>query len=97
MKKNTLYLIGGTVLAYFILKKLGLISEIGDNQRYVIAKGGGLLKDTPYGLAILYNFKGGERLPVIADLGQSSLVEFKTPTGNILRGQISDVDVVNPN
>lgn len=53
-----------------------------------------MLKDTPYGMSILYNFKGGEKLPVIVDLGTSSLVEYVTPVGNTLRGQISDVDCV---
>ena len=92
MKKDTLYLIGAAVVAYFLLRKKS-VSGIGA-QDYVIAKSGAMLKDTPYGMSILYNFKGGEKLPVIADLGTSSLVEYVTPVGNTLRGQISDVDCV---
>lgn len=95
MKKNTIYLIGAAVLAYFLLRKKSS-ATVGEAQKYVIAKSGGLLMDTPYGLSILYNFKGGERLPVIKDLGADSLVEFRTPVGTILRGQISDTDVINP-
>lgn len=94
MKKNTLYLIGAAVILFFLLKKKGSAAGVG-NPDYLVAESGAILMDMPYGLAPLYNFKGGEKLTVVKDLGDTVLVEFTTQSGNILSGQVEKSDIVN--
>lgn len=93
MKKNTLYLIGGIIALYFLLRKKG-VSGVGDSG-YLVAESGAILQDMPYGMAPLYNFKGGEKLKFLSDLGDTVLVEFTTMSGNVIRGQVEKSDIVN--
>lgn len=93
MKKNTIYLIGGIIVLYFLFRKK-IVSGVGD-PGYLIAESGAILQDMPYGLAPLYNFKGGEKLTIIQDLGDTVLVEFTTMSGNTLRGQVEKSDIIN--